>query len=68
MTEKMYETPETNVKLAALNLLKWKMERQIANGSSYPSIDYEDVNEVLMVAGMGVIIPESINKKDVEVI
>ena len=61
------EMPETNVKLAALKLLRHKMLAQMAS-SKYPSLDAEDINEVLVVAGLPVIIPEEINSKEVKVI
>lgn len=61
------ETPESNVKLAALKLLRHKMLEQMAS-NKYPSLDAKDINEVLVVAGLPVIIPSEINKKEVEVI
>lgn len=61
------EMPETNVKLAALKLLRHKMLAQMAS-SKYPSLDAEDINEVLVVAGLPVIVPEEINSKEVKVI
>ena len=62
----MMETPETNVKLAALNLLRFKMLTKIGAGSFY--LDEQDVNEVLTVAGLPVIVPGELNKKELEVI
>lgn len=61
------EMPETNIKLAALKLLRHKMLAQMAS-SKYPSLDAEDINEVLVVAGLPVIVPEEINSKEVNVI
>ncbi len=61
------ETPETNVKLAALKLLRHKMLVKMAS-NKYPSLDAEDINEVLVVAGLPVIVPEEINFKEVNVI
>lgn len=66
--EKQYETPETNVRMAALKLMRYKMLAQIAHGNDAPCLYYEDVNEVLLVAGLPVIVPAEINKKDLEVI
>ena len=66
--EKMYETPETNVKRAALNLMRHKMLMQIASGSNMPCLYYEDVNEILLVAGLPVIVPSEINKQELNVI
>lgn len=63
----MLETPETNVKHAALQLLRHKMLTQIAT-SNYPTLSPEDVNEVLLVAGLPVIVPNEINSKEVNVI
>ena len=66
--EKQYETPETNVKRAALNLMRHKMLMQIASGSNMPCLYYEDVNEILLVAGLPVIVPSEINKQELNVI
>ncbi len=68
-----FETPETNVKVAALNLLRHKMLVNLAEAAkskySYTaSIKVEDVNEVMLVAGLPLIIPEEINVKEVKVI
>lgn len=61
------ETPETNVRLAALKLLRHKMLVQMAS-NKYPSLNAEDINEVLVVAGLPVIVPDKINFKEVNVI
>lgn len=55
---------------AALELLRFKALREIARDPEHPRylLGYEDVNEILTVAGMPVIIPSEINKKEVEVI
>lgn len=63
-----YETPENNVKMAALKAMRHMMLVQIGKGSTYPSLDLEDVNLILTVAGLPVIVPGEINKKEVEVI
>ena len=66
--EKHYETPETNVKVAALNLARHKMLVQIAKGHTYPSLDIDDLNEVLMVAGLPVIVPQEVNTPELKII
>lgn len=68
--EKQYETPETNVKIAALKLLRFKALSEMSKGGSLDEwvLSIKDVNEVLTVAGMPVIMPEELNKKEVEVI
>ena len=65
---KKYETPENNVKLAALNAMRFMMLMQIGKGASYPCLDLDDVNIILTVAGLPVIVPGEVNKKGVEVI
>lgn len=62
------ETPETNVKNAALNCMRHKMLVQIGKGSAYPSLDLEDVNEILVVAGLPVIVPNEVNVPELKVI
>ena len=47
MSDKFFETPETNVKMAALKLMRHKMLVMIAEGRSYANLDIEDVNETL---------------------
>ena len=66
--EKHYETPENNIRAAALRDMRHKMLVQIAKGSAYPSLDLEDVNEILVVAGLPVIVPDEIHAKEVDVI
>ncbi len=68
--EKQYETPETNVKMAALKLLRFKALSEMSKGGSLDEwvLSIKDVNEILCVAGMPVIMPEELNKKEVEVI
>ena len=68
MSEMFYETPETNVKAAALKVMRHKMLVQIGRGSSYPSLDLEDVNEILIVAGLPVIVPAEIKAPEIDVI
>lgn len=59
----------TNVQnfLAAMNLLKFKAMRQMAVGKSTCTLDENDVNEILMVAGLPIITPESLKAKTLEV-
>ena len=68
MGERFFETPETNVRAAALNLLRHKMLIQIAKGSHYPSVDVDDVNEIMVVAGLPVIVPEEVTAPELKII
>ena len=68
MGERFFETPTTNVTHAAIKLGRHKLLVQMASGSRYPSLSLEDFNEMLVVAGLPVIVPEEINAKEVEVI
>lgn len=68
MSERFFETPETNVKGAALNVMRHKMLVQIGKGLSYPSLDIDDVNEILIVAGLPVIVPDEIKAPELDVI
>ena len=68
MSDKFFETPETNIKAAALKCMRHKMLVQIGKGSAYPSLDLEDVNEILVVAGLPVIVPAEAKAKEVDVI
>ena len=61
------ETPETNVKLAALNLMRHKALINLAQGRS-GGLYFEDVNEILVVAGLPVIIPDALNAQELKVI
>lgn len=66
-TPKQLETPETNVKMAALKLLRHKALVNLAEGRT--SMCYiEDVNEIMIVAGLPVIAPEELQAKEVDVI
>ena len=62
------ETPETNVKMAALNLLRHKMLVEVGKGSSFPMLTLDDINEVLIVAGLPVITPNKVNTPELKVI
>ena len=63
-----FETPETNVKAAALKLMRHKMLIEIGRGLSFPSLDLKDVNEILLVAGLPVIMPDETKAPEVDVI
>ena len=52
---------------ASLELLRFKAMRQMALGKSTCTLDENDVNEILIVAGYPVITPESLTKKELEV-
>lgn len=67
------ETRENDVKDAAFKLLRHKMLVKIgdAANSKYeysPHLCVEDINEVLLVAGLPVIVADELQKKEVEVI
>lgn len=68
--EKQYETPENNVKLAALRLMRFKALREI--GKVYKTDEWvlrlQDVNEILTVAGLPVIVPEELKTPEIDVI
>jgi len=65
--EKQYETPESNIKLAALRLLRHKALVKLAQDRTY-LLGIEDVNEILCVAGLPVIVPEELKAKEIDVI
>lgn len=62
------ETPETNVKMAALNLLRHKMLIEVGRGSTFPMLTLDDINEVLIVAGLPVITPNEVNAPELKII
>lgn len=66
----MMDTPETNVKLAALNLLRYKMLKSIEKneGRYTPDIDVEELNDVLIVAGLPVVTPAEVKAKEIDVL
>ena len=66
--EKRFENPENNVRAAALRVMRHKMLVQIGKGSGYPSLDLDDVNEILIVAGLPVIIPVEIKAPELKII
>ena len=52
---------------AAIELLAFKLERELVKGHS-GLLNAEEINDVLMVAGAGVVTPESAGKREIEVI
>lgn len=68
MSDKFFETPENNTRQAAIRLGRHKLLVQIAKGVKYPSLELEDFNEMLIVAGLPVIMPDEIKAKEVDVI
>lgn len=59
---------QVNRMKAALELLKFKAMLTMCDGKETCTLNENDVNEVLIVAGMGVITPESFEKKELEVL
>lgn len=53
--------------IAALDLLKFKALRQMSEGKTTCTIDENDVNEILSVAGLPLITPDSLKEKTLEV-
>lgn len=51
---------------ASLELLRYKLEKRVALGRDY--IDIEELNDVFVVAGLPVIIPEDIKNPEIKVI
>lgn len=73
MGSQFFETPETNVKMAALKLLRHKMLMSIGEAKektfdTTPKLYLEDINEVMIVAGLPVITPEEIIAPELKVI
>lgn len=68
MSDRFFETPETNVKMAALKLLRHKMLVEMGKGRTFPSLEVEDVNEILIVAGLPVVTPDELKAPEVEVV
>lgn len=64
----MYSAEETREKRAevAMELLRHKALMQIAKGGPC-LLDENDINEILIVAGLKVIVPDEVNKKELEV-
>ena len=65
----MYSAEETKElrSTIALGLARFKMQIRVAEGKS-PILYDTDLNELFVVAGLPVIVPEEINAKEVEVI
>lgn len=63
----MMETPETNVKLAALNLLRYKMLKEVAR-SMMPCLTVEELNDILIVAGLPAVTPKELEVKEIDVL
>lgn len=53
---------------AALDLLRFKALSLVASGHVLCSLSIEEVNEILIVAGIPVIVPEEVNAPEVNVI
>ena len=53
---------------AAIELLKFKAKAQMCEGKTTCALNEADVNEILLVAGAGVITPESFEVRELEVI
>ena len=53
---------------AALELMQHKALKQMAETKSTCTLDEDDVNEVVLVAGLPVLTPDSIKAKNLEVI
>lgn len=52
---------------AALELMRFKALVDVA-GDTVPLLDIKDINEILIAAGIPVIVPDEVNKKELEVI
>lgn len=68
MSERFFETPETNVKGAALKLLRFKAMSQMCEGKTTCTLDEADVNEILLVGGMPLITPDEFKVPELKVI
>lgn len=66
--EQMPIYEEASRRKAALELLRFKAMRQMCEGKSTCTLYEDDVNEILCVAGLGVITPDSLKEKTLEVI
>jgi hypothetical protein len=62
-----YETPETNVKMAALKLLRHKALVNLAGGRM-GALYIDDINDILVVAGLPVIVPNEVNIPELDII
>ena len=68
MSERFFETPTTNVTNAAIKLGRHKMLIQIAEGMNHPTLSLNDFNEMLVVAGLPVIVPSEVDVPELKVI
>lgn len=53
---------------AALELMRHKMLVEMASGKNYPGLNNDDINEILIVAGMPIIVPNEINIPELDII
>lgn len=53
---------------AALELMRHKMLVEMASDKKYPSLNNNDINEILIVAGMPVIVPNEVNIPELDII
>lgn len=65
---KQFETPDNNVRAAALRLMRFKALIEVRNSTNEWVLNLRDVNEILTVAGLPVIVPEEVHVKEVDVI
>ncbi len=67
----MSYTPEDCNKIrfsAALDLMRFKTLCEIQKDNCRYVLDIDDVNEILITAGLPVIVPDEINEKEVKII
>lgn len=55
---------------AALELLRYRMLKAIENNQTTyaPEIKVEELNDILLVGGLPVVVPEEVNAKELDVI
>lgn len=53
---------------AALELARFKMKKQMAEGRRCPCLDDEDLNEIFLVAGVPLLTPNELDEPDIDVI
>ena len=51
---------------ASLELLRYKLEKRVAEGREY--VEIEELNDVFVVAGLPVIIPDDVQHPEIKVI
>ena len=54
--------------IVGMELLRFLMLKELSEEDKYPSIKIEKLNEVLLVAGQPLVVPEEIHKKEIDVI